>query len=379
MEPPPPPLRDRDPPALADELVEEILLRSPPDDPARLAHAAFVCKRWCRFVTGPVFRRRFRPAPMLGFLRNDAPRAAAGGEGEACSTRFVRTAASCPPIPPRPGWHALDARAGRVLLHRPAPALEIRLAVWDPLAAASAGDRRHLDLPALPRRRRSWNAALLCDADADADDRAFRVVVVGTDAEGAFACIYSSSSAAWTDPAYASQHGGDHVDTARGALAGGALYFVCQRRTNVLKYDLATGAMSVVRLPPASHNHRIALTTAADHGRLGFARMEGYRLGIWSMVAAGPGTGGGVEAEWTRDRVIDLRTLLPVIDLLGFAHGHGIVLVGTVDGFFSIEQKSGRINKVGDGPGFYNVVPYLSFCTPALGTVSTDELAGANA
>ncbi|CAO2200339.1 unnamed protein product [Urochloa humidicola] len=372
----PPPLRDRDPPALADELVEEILLRSPPDDPARLVHAALVCKRWCRLVTAHGFRRRFRPAPMLGFLRNDAPRAASGaGEDEACSTRFVRTAASCPPIPPRPGWHALDARAGRVLLHRPAPALEIRLAVWDPLAVAS-GDRRHLDLPALPRRRRSWNAALLCDDDAD--DRAFRVVVVGTDAEGAFACVYSSSSAAWTYPAYAPQLAEDHIDTARGALAGGALYFVCQRRRNVLKYDLATGDMSVVRLPPASHNHRIALTTA-EHGGLGFARMEGYRLGIWSVVDARPDGGGGVEAEWTRDRVIDLRTLLPVIYLLGFAHGHGIILVGTVDGFFSVDQKSGRITKVGDGPGFYNVVPYLSFCTPALGTVSTDELASANA
>ncbi|CAL5014129.1 unnamed protein product [Urochloa decumbens] len=372
MEPPPPPLRDRDPAALADELVEEILLRSPPDDPARLVHAALVCKRWCRLISAHAFRRRFRPAPMLGFLCNDAPRAREGDE--ACSVRFVRTAASCPPIATRHGWHALDARAGRVLLHRAAaaaPAQAIRLAVWHPLA------RRHLDLPptALPRRPRSWNAALLCDDD----EGAFRVVLVGTDAEGAFASVYSSSAApepaAWSDPAYAPQHAGDHVDAARGALSGGALYFVCQRRTNLLRYDLATGAMSVVRLPPASHNQRIALT-AAEHGGLGFARMEGYRLGIWSMAAARPRGAG--EVEWTRDRVIDLRTLLPIIDLLGHAHGHGIVLVGTVDGFFSVDQKSGRITKVGDGPGFYNVVPYMSFCIPALGTVSTDEGASAN-
>ncbi|CAL5000330.1 unnamed protein product [Urochloa decumbens] len=368
----PPPLRD--PAALADELVEEILLRSPPDDPARLVHAALVCKRWCRLLTGPAFRRRFRPAPMLGFLCNDAPRSGAGaGEDEACSARFVRTAASCPPVAPRRGWHALDARAGRVLLHRAAaaPAQAIRLAVWDPLA------RRHLDLPApaLPRRPRSWNAALLCD-DGDGP---FRVVVVGTDAEGAFACVYSSPSApdpaAWTDPAYAPQHAADHVDAARAAVDGGALYFVCQRRTNLLKYNLGTGAMSVVRLPPASHNQRIALTTAAEHGGLGFVRMDGYRLGLWSMVGR-PDGGGAV--EWTRDRVIDLRTLLPVIDLLGYAHGHGIVLVGTVDGFFYVDQKSGRTTKVGDGPGFYNVVPYMSFCTPALGTVSTDEGSSAN-
>ncbi|CAM0148613.1 unnamed protein product [Urochloa decumbens] len=373
---PPPPLRDRHPAALADELVEEILLRSPPDDPARLVHAALVCKRWCRLISAHAFRRRFRPAPMLGFLCNDAPRAREGDE--ACSARFVRTAASCPPIATRHGWHALDARAGRVLLHRAAAAQEIRLAVWDPLAAT--GDRDHLDLPApaLPRRPRSSNAALLCD-DEPADGPPFRVVLVGTDAEGAFASVYSSSAApepaAWSDPAYAPQHAADHVDTARAAVAGGALYFVCQRRTNLLKYDLGTGAMSVVRLPPASHNQRIALTTAAEHGGLGFVRMDGYRLGLWSMVGR-PDGGGAV--EWTRDRVIDLRTLLPVIDLLGYAHGHGIVLVGTVDGFFYVDQKSGRITKVGDGPGFYNVVPYVSFCTPALGTVSTDEVSSAN-
>nr|CAB3455562.1 unnamed protein product [Digitaria exilis] len=53
-----------------DELVEEVLLRSPPDDPAHLARAALVCRRWCRILTGPGFRRRFREhhrsPPMLG-------------------------------------------------------------------------------------------------------------------------------------------------------------------------------------------------------------------------------------------------------------------------------------------------------------------------
>ncbi|CAN6170684.1 unnamed protein product [Urochloa humidicola] len=64
----------RRPPALVDELVEEILLRVPPDDPARLVRAALVCNRWRRIVSDPGFRRRFlelhRAPPMLGFLRN---------------------------------------------------------------------------------------------------------------------------------------------------------------------------------------------------------------------------------------------------------------------------------------------------------------------
>ncbi|CAL5034376.1 unnamed protein product [Urochloa decumbens] len=51
MAPPP-----RPPPALVDELVEEILLRIPPDDPAGLVRATLACKRWRRIVSG-------RPAP----------------------------------------------------------------------------------------------------------------------------------------------------------------------------------------------------------------------------------------------------------------------------------------------------------------------------
>ncbi|TVU40636.1 hypothetical protein EJB05_14105, partial [Eragrostis curvula] len=44
-------------PALPDELVEEALVRVPPDDPARLLCAALVCKRWGRLISDPRFRR----------------------------------------------------------------------------------------------------------------------------------------------------------------------------------------------------------------------------------------------------------------------------------------------------------------------------------
>ncbi|TVU01199.1 hypothetical protein EJB05_53358, partial [Eragrostis curvula] len=64
--PPSPP-----PPVLMEELVEEVLLRVPPDDPATLVRAALVCKPWCRLVSGRGFRHRFRELhrtpPMLGF------------------------------------------------------------------------------------------------------------------------------------------------------------------------------------------------------------------------------------------------------------------------------------------------------------------------
>nr|CAB3456007.1 unnamed protein product [Digitaria exilis] len=57
-----------------EELVEEILIRLPPDDPPSLVRAATVCRQWCRVISDPGFRRRFvrhhRAAPVLGFLAN---------------------------------------------------------------------------------------------------------------------------------------------------------------------------------------------------------------------------------------------------------------------------------------------------------------------
>ena len=50
------------PPDLMEELVEEVLLRFPPDDPASLVRVTLVCKLWCRLVCGAAFRRRFSTA-----------------------------------------------------------------------------------------------------------------------------------------------------------------------------------------------------------------------------------------------------------------------------------------------------------------------------
>ncbi|NP_001316034.1 uncharacterized protein LOC100279176 [Zea mays] len=46
--------------SLMDDLVEEFLIRLPPDDPASLVNASLVCKRWSRLIAGRVFRRKFR-------------------------------------------------------------------------------------------------------------------------------------------------------------------------------------------------------------------------------------------------------------------------------------------------------------------------------
>lgn len=110
------------PVVLIEAMVEEILLRFPPDDPASLVRAALVCKPWCRLVAGRGFRRRFREfhrtAPVLGLLFNSMDK----GHFEEDVVRFIPTAT----FPRTKNYHlnrrAVDARHGRVLL---------RTMVWD--------------------------------------------------------------------------------------------------------------------------------------------------------------------------------------------------------------------------------------------------------
>ncbi|WVZ61734.1 hypothetical protein U9M48_011560 [Paspalum notatum var. saurae] len=60
------------PPELMDELVEEILLRLPPDEPEHLFRATLVFKPWLRALCDPAFLRRYRTfhraPPLLGLL-----------------------------------------------------------------------------------------------------------------------------------------------------------------------------------------------------------------------------------------------------------------------------------------------------------------------
>ncbi|XP_039793077.1 uncharacterized protein LOC120659081 [Panicum virgatum] len=161
---------------LFDELLEEVLLRISPDNPASLLHAALVCKRWGRLVSGRGFRRRFRDfhrtAPMLGAIVN--------------IDGFVPTSSFRCQVPakPRTECMVLDACHGRVLfhnvLHWTDETWDPTLYVWDPIT-----DKK-LELPRLPRvpdpYESSRNFAVLCAATGcnhlDCSHGPFLVVVV---------------------------------------------------------------------------------------------------------------------------------------------------------------------------------------------------------
>ncbi|CAN6288897.1 unnamed protein product [Urochloa humidicola] len=212
---------------LVDELIEEVLFRFPPDDPALLFRAALVCKRWRRLVSDPGFRRRFREfhrsPPTLGILCHTVG-------ARFTHTRFHRTSPSCPPIRDRRDWEVLDSRHGRVLLLSHAHMCLANLVVWDPITE----DQRELaPLPRNAQRAPNASMAVLCAGAAgggscdhlDCHRKPFLVVFVGTDSEVMFSCVYSSEDGMWrSEPTVAAQHPRDRVEMSSSAFAGNALY-----------------------------------------------------------------------------------------------------------------------------------------------------------
>uniref|UniRef100_A0A0A8Y5Z5 F-box protein AT5G49610-like beta-propeller domain-containing protein n=2 Tax=Arundo donax TaxID=35708 RepID=A0A0A8Y5Z5_ARUDO len=297
---------------------------------------------------------------MLGFLCNLKE------EGCEYAARFVPTSSSCPPHADHRDWRALDARHGRVLLCT--MPWGYGLSVWDP-----ATDERR-ELPRVPLHGRfSWNAAVLCAAHGacdhlDCHHGPFLVVFVDSDTERLRVHVYSSEAGAWSKPTCGPPSPTYGVLMVPSALVGSAFYFLIDATNSILKYELATRNMSVIQLPP-DFSVDFAVLMAMGDGGLGFARLENSRLFLWSME-----TGPKGDAEWAQTRVIQLETLLPVdassisYDFVGFAHGVGVFFVGTDDGLFSIDLKSGRVMKVCEEEcgeeGIHGVIPYISFYTP---------------
>ncbi|KAG0534821.1 hypothetical protein BDA96_04G313100 [Sorghum bicolor] len=350
MPPPPPPLMD--------EVVEEVLLRLPPDSPASLVRAGLVCKRWFHLVSDPGFRRRFldfhgRAPPMLGFMMYSRG-----------ATRFVPMSASggLQPHANLSGLKACDSRHGRVLLRNTGSECHssIHIVVWNPITG------EQLKLPEPPRwNPHEWTAAVLCA---------------------------SAAAGAWSEPTFAPHSGSSTIDrSVRSTLVGNTLYFVLhesgnysefgsnQRKIspynyqNILEYNLGTRRIAVVQLPRSRSSWLIRepfgpieLTTMEDDGRLGFVRVEHYSsLFLWSREVEEP-------AGWVLRKTIQLDNLLPGIPwkwacwrfLVGSAEGAGTVFLTLKDELFTIHLRSGRVTKVYTHRGSCLTVPYINFCTP---------------
>ncbi|CAN6222239.1 unnamed protein product [Urochloa humidicola] len=328
---PPPPARMDD-----DDLVEEILFRIPPDDPRSLARAAAVCKRWRGLVADPAFLlRRTRsladlhpapsPPPMLGFFYR-----------RGSSNRFMPTSSFRPPADADAGnWRALDARHGRVLFLddgavpqiEPGNTAASALVVWSP----ATGQARRVPAAPLLRSYSSWNAALLC---AGGGRGAFTVVVVGTEAgmTSTSAFVYSSKDHRWSGWPARIEQPSSQLKQRRGAIVGDKLYFLRELGNGILEYDLRRRELSVIKLPPECSRSSVELMAAEeDSRRLGLAMVRDLNLYLWSMDESY--CFGQRQIRWTQQRVIELRSLLPVAALsfspciVAVADGVGVVFV----------------------------------------------------
>ncbi|KAJ1287605.1 hypothetical protein BS78_02G022800 [Paspalum vaginatum] len=357
MVPPPLPL-----PVLMDELVGEILLRVPPDQPKHLFRAALVCKPWLRILCDAAFLRRYRAfhcaPPLLGYLS---------------ATCFTSTTSlpdflhpRCRSDGRRTRTLPIDSRHGRVLLYVLRDDKSMDYLIWDPVT----GDRHVVPVPDACCLLEA--AAVLCAAHGcahlDCHGGPFRVVLVAAYGykDALFASVYSSESGAWSAPVSLDGSSESYVRRLADRPSNYVPYLQLRRGTlgnAIVGYDLAKNCLSIID-PLARNVYYVALMETEDCS-LGFACIQGSNLYTWSRKV---NSGGG--AEWVQLRVMDLETMIPVAnlsgkaDVAGFAEGLGAIFVSTAVGLFTVKLSFGKVNKIDKHGIYFSTLPYMSFYTP---------------
>jgi hypothetical protein len=340
-------------------LIEEILLRLPPDDPGCLFRASAVSKPWRSSVTCSSFGSRYREfhgtPPLLGFFEVD--------RAFGCWFAPSSPTSPLPPTHPDPReLFVLDSRRGLVLLRTPGwrkdePA--VSLIVWDPVG------RRQWEFPP-PEFADDIvydNAVVLCaDDHLGCRGGPFTVVYVGTDGGPGtpYASVFSSQTRAWSAVATIPDKYLEILRCGPKALLGNVLYF-CGCDNLVLRYDLFSRQLSIIEGPIRSCDYYVLVKT--EEGVLGWATMEEEsELCLWSMETAPNGA-----VAWTQRTVVKLDN---PCGLLGFLDGPAVFYLNTASCIFTVELKSGRVNKISISRfslGSYlkpTLFPYMSFYTP---------------
>ncbi|XP_044392396.1 uncharacterized protein [Triticum aestivum] len=381
---PPPQRRRASPPAIPDELVEEILLRLPPDDPACLLRASLVCKAWGGIVSHPVFRRRlhelYLAPPVLGFLH--------GWEDEEVP-HFVHTTASPFSLaaPDWRSWRAVDCRHGRALfLSKRNHTCTWELLLWEPITGA----QQRIPVPAAFNGR--WpTAAVFCAVDGcdhhDCLGGPFRVVFVFVvdnedvdyDDNVISAGVYSSETGTWGELTSMYSEFMMFFEKYSSLLVGRSLLYFMSDAGLILEYDLVRHGLTVFDTPDcqpgyksdcgssSSDDNRFKLMLAEDGG-LGVSEESGLRLKLWTRKAT-------TDAPWVVNCIFCLENLLPASDLLvpginyrvtvlGFTEEAQVIFVDTIDSLFTIDLQLGLVTEVPDDRGFSNLIPVVGFYTP---------------
>lgn len=402
MAPPPQPLPN--------DLIPDILLRLPPDDPAGLVRASAVCKAWRSIMADPAFHGQYRAmhptAPVLGFLHR--PR-------DKLLPRFVSTTSFCPAAADLRQCHPLDCRHGRAVFYDYGSLGGY--VVWDPVT----GELHKL--PQEPSGEFLPSVAVVCAAGGGCDHRGcsggpFIVAFVGLehisefdddgddDDEGdddgpfvdAHACFYASDTGeiAWDMDIHV-HLGQGRFDLADGpaALVGDSLYFLCRPR-GILQYRygllqrlggimgmISAGLregdiLSMTKLPNLEHlsiSKNTDVVLMEEGGGLGLAYLCPETRTMFYLLAREETEGTVGDNGWVQRRVIDLKTLLPVGNdpkwkpcLRGVSQEANVIFVSTDDGIFSIDLGSSlQVRKVCEmGIVHRWMHPFVSFYTESL-------------
>ncbi|KAG0541522.1 hypothetical protein BDA96_02G023700 [Sorghum bicolor] len=346
---------------LVSDIISEILLRLPPDEPECLFRAALVCKPWLRTISDPGFLSRYRAfhgtPPLLVLIDADQK------IDRSWSFRLVptRVVPAFPfPAPDTCGELPLDCRHGRVLIGM-VQDWRMCYLVLDPVT----GFRCHLPQPKI----RYAGIGHICSAAADCrhldcHGDPFCVVLMIRDGSTATmsATFYSSEIGAWSEAATLQGIRGLY---GRGALIGDGIYFMLYLNTGIIKYDWGKNSLSLANPPPSVvYSNRVTLMVMEDSS-LGIAEIKHSSLYLWSRRASSE-----ENAEWVQCRVIDLDTMMPMANpsdgayVVGFAEGVDVIFVRTLVGLFMMELKSGRVTKRHEPDYLSSVLPYMAFYTP---------------
>ncbi|XBI86424.1 hypothetical protein VPH35_094388 [Triticum aestivum] len=373
------------PSSLPDELIEEVFLRLPPDEPACLVRASLASKPWLDLLSSPAFRGRYRDfhgaPPMLGFLYADT-----SDEHQGPASLLVANTSFLARFPTRDweesGYFPLDCRHGRVVLEDMAN-LPLRLVIWDPMTAGWT----ELE----PRQYYSdvVTVAVLC-AVSGCDHRAchegpFRVVTLGLLMDDVGECYvdvceYLSETGEWTEQGsfdlmekLSINLSADlSIEPMPPVLIADTLYFMIRddhnNRVGILSYDLGSHWLSAIAAPPKGPVRKgKAILMVMEDGCLGFAHLKRFTLYLWSRQMSSDGIG-----TWARCRIIDLKEITPIqntekinlIKLLGSVERSDTIFVAADLGVYEINLEPLRWKKVWNDQKIHALIPYMSFYHP---------------
>ncbi|XP_037488552.1 uncharacterized protein LOC119367018 [Triticum dicoccoides] len=380
------------PPLEDDDLLEEILLRLPPQ-PSSLLRASLVSKRWRGLVKRRRFLRLFRARhgslPLLVVFP---------GEVDMSHPLFTPSldppdrvpAAHFPmPLAPLAFPLVLDCRHGHALLLN----RRVRqLLAWDPVT----GDKRPVDLPPAFKGRQVMlhNGSVLCASAAAAEGRLhgsfnsspFKVVLLasGRTHERSFSvCVYSSQTGAWGDvisaefqpaamePLYTASELYMYVPS---TLVGSSIYWLLRGNGDtIVEFDMGSRSLAMIEMPLDLYDHDKSssfMTMPAQDGGLGLILVNDFYAKLWKRGADCNGV-----AIWVPGITIQLGKLLSLnaehnrgpLSLLGFSEDSNAFVAGASRiGIFVVYLNPLRFKKIHERRDLCIFHPFESFCVAGI-------------